>query len=40
MEEDIELIILVNSERVIKEKLLRETSQFCKNRIGWIIFFF
>ena len=27
MEEDIELILLVNSERVIKEKLLRETSQ-------------
>ena len=27
MEEDIELIILVNSERVIGEKLLREASQ-------------
>ena len=27
MEEDIELIILVNSDRVIGEKLLREASQ-------------
>ena len=27
MEEDIELIILVNSERVIGEKLLKEASQ-------------
>ena len=33
MEEDIELIILVNSERVIGEKLLREASQsFVKTR--------
>ena len=37
MKKDIELIILVNSEKVIGEKLLKEASQFCKKRKRWII---